>query len=138
MQSHRRKLPEIVQGGIMTKKLVAGSATVLDTGCWVLLAAVLMSTSLSALMLTPGMGISIALAQMPIPPQLGVLPEGEITAVGSATLDVAGTMYALHPKLTIVSDTGRPMEWKELRVGLVIQYHVKEGALDRIIVLIPR
>ena len=70
--------------------------------------------------------------------QLGVLPEGEITAVGSSTLDVAGRFYGLHPKLTIVSDEGQPMEFKQLRPGLVIQYHVKEGALDRIIVLTPR
>jgi hypothetical protein len=70
--------------------------------------------------------------------QLGNLPEGEITAVGSTTVDVAGRLYGLHPKLTIVSDEGQPMELQQLRPGLVIQYHVKEGALDRIIVLIPR
>ena len=77
-------------------------------------------------------------ADEPSVPQLGVLPEGEITAVGSSTLDVAGRLYGLHPKLTIVSDEGQPMEFRQLRPGLVIQYHVKEGALDRIIVLLPR
>lgn len=71
-------------------------------------------------------------------PQLGKLPEGEITAVGATTLDVAGRLYGLHPKLTIVNDEGRPMEWKQLRAGMVIQYSVKEGSLDRIIVLMPR
>jgi hypothetical protein len=79
-----------------------------------------------------------ALADEPGVPQLGVLPEGEITAVGLTTLDVAGRFYSLHPKLTIVSDEGQPMEFKQLRPGLVIQYHVKEGQLDRIIVLLPR
>jgi hypothetical protein len=79
-----------------------------------------------------------ALADEPSVPQLGVLPEGEITEVGSSTLDVAGRFYGLHPKLTIVSDEGKPMELKQLRPGLVIQYHVKEGLLDRIIVLLPR
>jgi hypothetical protein len=79
-----------------------------------------------------------AWADEPNVPQLGNLPEGEITAVGSTTLDVAGRFYGLHPKLTIVSDEGQPMELQQLRPGLIIQYHVKEGALDRIIVLIPR
>jgi hypothetical protein len=79
-----------------------------------------------------------ALADEPGVSQLEVLPEGEITAVGSSTLDVAGRLYGLHPKLTIVSDEGQPMELKQLRPGLVIQYHVKEGVLDRIIVLLPR
>lgn len=82
--------------------------------------------------------MSVAWADEPSVPQLGVLPEGEITAVGSSTLDVAGRFYGLHPKLTIVSDEGQPMEFKQLRPGLVIQYHVKEGLLDRIIVLLPR
>ena len=79
-----------------------------------------------------------AWADVPSVPQLGVLPEGEITAVGSTTVDVAGRLYGLHPKLTIVSDEGKPMEFRQLRPGLVIQYHVKEGALDRIIILLPR
>lgn len=82
--------------------------------------------------------MSAAWADVPSVPQLGILPEGEITAVGPTTLDVAGRLYGLHPKLTIVSDEGQPMELKQLRPGLVIQYHVKEGTLDRIIVLLPR
>lgn len=79
-----------------------------------------------------------AWADAPSVPQLGIFPEGEITALGSTTLDVAGRRFSLDPKLTIVSDEGQPMEFKQLRPGLVIQYHVKEGALDRIIVLLPR
>ena len=79
-----------------------------------------------------------AWADEPSLSQIGNLPEGEITAVGAATLDVAGRFYGLHPKLTIVSEEGQPMELQQLRPGLIVQYHVKEGALDRIIVLTPR
>jgi hypothetical protein len=79
-----------------------------------------------------------AWADEPGVPQLGVLPEGEITAVGSTTLDVGGRFYGLDPKLIIVSDEGKPMELKQLRPGLIVQYHVKEGLLDRIVVIIPR
>ncbi|MEP6889633.1 MAG: hypothetical protein ABI955_02925 [Nitrospirota bacterium] len=94
--------------------------------------------TVSSLVLMTGRLMPVAWADEPNIPQLGVLPEGEITAVGSSTLDVAGRFYGLHPKLTIVSDEGQPMELKQLRPGLVIQYHVKEGTLDRIIVLLPR
>lgn len=94
--------------------------------------------TVSGVVSTTGGLIPAAWADEPSVPQLGVLPEGEITAVGSSTLDVAGRFYGLHPKLTIVSDEGKPMEFKQLRPGLVIQYHVKEGLLDRIIVLLPR
>lgn len=94
--------------------------------------------AVSGVVSTIGGSMSAAWADEPGVPPLGVLPEGEITEVGSSTLDVAGRFYGLDPKLTIVSDEGKPMEFKQLRPGLVIQYHVKEGLLDRIIVLLPR
>jgi hypothetical protein len=122
----------------MTQRLGAESVKPSNTGYGVVLAAAVIGGSLCVALPIPGMDIAVVSAQAPIPPQLGVFPEGEITAVGSSTLDVAGIMYALHPKLTIVSDKGEAMELRQLRPGLVIQYHVKEGALDRIIVLIPR
>jgi hypothetical protein len=92
----------------------------------------------SGVVSTTGGLMTAAWADASSVPQLGMLPEGEITAVGSTILDVAGRLFSLDPKLTIVSDEGQPMEFKQLRPGLVIQYHVKEGALDRIIVLLPR
>lgn len=122
----------------MTQKLAAGSVQPPHTRYGALLAAAVIGAGLSLWLPAPGIGTTVASAQAPIPPQLGVLPEGEITAVGSTTLDVAGRLYGLHPKLTIVSDEGHPMEFNQLRPGLVIQYHVKEGALDRIIVILPR
>ena len=94
--------------------------------------------TVSGVMATTEKLMSAAWADEPSVPQLGVLPEGEITAVGSSTLDVAGRFYGLHPKLTIVSEEGQPMELQQLRPGLIVRYHVKEGALDRIIVLTPR
>ncbi len=68
----------------------------------------------------------------------GSLEEGEITGVGSTTLDVKGTTYRLHQKMTLLDDEGRPMEWSQLRPGLIVQYQLKEGALYKIIVIIPR
>lgn len=71
-------------------------------------------------------------------PKLGVFPEGEITGVGTSTLEIAGLNYRLHPKLIIVADQGQQLELKQLRVGLVVQYHQTEGALDQVIVIVPR
>ena len=68
----------------------------------------------------------------------GSLEEGEITGVGQATLDVKGTTYRLHQKMTILDEAGKSMEWSQLKPGLVVQYQLKEGALYKIIVLIPR
>lgn len=69
---------------------------------------------------------------------LGQFEEGEITGVGSATLDMKGATYRLHQKMTLKDDEGRLVEWSQLRPGLVVQYQLKEGALYKIIVLLPR
>lgn len=112
------------------KPMAVGSGPAAIALAIVVAAGVLFST-------TEGL-VTSAWADEPSMSQLGNLSEGEITAVGATTLDVAGRFYGLHPKLIIVSDEGKPMELKQLRPGLIVQYHVKEGLLDRIVVIIPR
>ncbi len=68
----------------------------------------------------------------------GSLEEGEITGVGSATLEVGGRTYRLHQKMTLRDDESKPMEWSQLRPGLVVQCQLKDGAMYKIIVLLPR
>ena len=122
----------------MARSTATGLVKPMAIGLGPLLIALAIVATGSALISTTEGLIPAAWADEPSVPQLGVLPEGEITAVGSTTVDVAGRFYGLHPKLTIVSEEGQQMELQQLRPGLIIQYHVKEGALDRIIVLIPR
>lgn len=122
----------------MSRNAATGLAKPMAVGLGPLLIALAIVAAGSALISTTAGLMPAAQAEAPSVPQLGTLPEGEITAVGSTTVDVAGRFYGLHPKLTIVSEEGQPMELQQLRPGLIVQYHVKEGALDRIIVLTPR
>lgn len=122
----------------MSRNRATGLAKPMAVGLGPVLIALVIVATVSALISTMEGLMPAAWAETPSVPQLGTLPEGEITAVGSTTVDVAGRLYGLHPKLTIVSDEGQPMELQQLRPGLVIQYHVKEGALDRIVVIMPR
>lgn len=82
--------------------------------------------------------VPIVWAQSSNAESLAGLEEGEITGVGSTTLEVQGRLYHLHPKMTLRDDEGRLMEWKQLRSGMVVQYQLKEGAVYKIIVLLPR
>mgnify|MGYP001616261161 CR=1 FL=1 len=82
--------------------------------------------------------VPIVWAQSSNAESLAGLEEGEITGVSSTTLEVQGRLYHLHPKMTLRDDEGRPMEWKQLRSGMVVQYQLKEGAVYKIIVLLPR
>ena len=122
----------------MSRSTATGLVKPMAAGPGPVLAALVIVATVSVLISTTGGLMPVAWAEESNLLQLGKLPEGEITAVGSTTIDVVGRLYGLHPKLTIVSDEGKPMELQQLRPGLIIQYHVKEGALDRIIVLMPR
>jgi hypothetical protein len=82
--------------------------------------------------------VPIVWAQSSNAESLAGLEEGEITGVGSTILEVQGRLYHLHPKMTLRDDEGRPMEWKQIRSGMVVQYQLKEGAVYKIIVLLPR
>lgn len=122
----------------MSRSTAKGGVKPMAIGSGPAVIALVIVTAAGALFsMTEGL-VTAAWADEPSMLQLGSLPEGEITAVGATTLDVAGRFYGLHPKLTIVSDEGKPMELKQLRPGLIVQYHVKEGLLDRIVVLIPQ
>ena len=122
----------------MSRSTAKDRMTPMAVGSGPTLIALAIVVAVGALPLTTERLVTAAWADEPSMAQLGNLPEGEITAVGATTLDVAGRYYGLHPKLTIVSDEGAPMELKQLRPGLIVQYHVKEGLLDRIVVHIPR
>ena len=122
----------------MSRNTATGLVKPMAVGLGPLLIALAIVATVSALLSTTDGLMPAAWADEPSVSQLGNLPEGEITVVTSTTLDVAGRLYGLHPKLTIVSDEGQPMELKQLRPGLIIQYHMKEGALDRIVVIMPR
>ena len=122
----------------MSRSTATGLVKPMAAGPGSVLVALLIVATVSALISTMEGLMPAAWAEESSLLQLGKLPEGEITAVGSTTIEVVGRFYGLHPKLTIVSEEGQPMELQQLKPGLIIQYHVKEGLLDRIIVLIPR
>jgi len=106
-------------------------------GCGLVIFALVIFMSLGVM--TEGLVFATGGERMvPVRPNLGVFPEGEITGVGTAALEIDGRTYGLHPKMMIVADEGHQLELKQLRVGLIVQYHLKEGALDHIIVIIPR
>jgi hypothetical protein len=71
-------------------------------------------------------------------PNLGAYPQGEITQIRPAALEIGGKTYSLHPNLTIIRDDGQPLEYKVLRVGMTVHYHAKEEVVDYIIAIVPR
>jgi hypothetical protein len=63
---------------------------------------------------------------------------GQITAVGSTSLEVEQRIYRLDPKLEIRNETGQPMDLPQLKVGMGVRLQLKEGAVFKIMVLNPK
>ena len=63
---------------------------------------------------------------------------GQITAVGSASLEVEGKSYRLDPKIEIRTEGGQPMELTQLQVGMGVRLQLKEGAISKVMVMNPR
>ena len=93
----------------MSRNTATGLVKPMAVGPAPMLIALMIVATVSAVISTTAGLMPAAWAEAPNLLQLGVLPEGEITAVGSTTVDVAGRFYGLHPKLTIVSEEGQPM-----------------------------
>lgn len=63
---------------------------------------------------------------------------GQITAVGATDLEVEHRSYPLHPKLEIRTESGQPLELKQLQVGMGVRLQLKDGAVGKVLVLNPK
>jgi hypothetical protein len=63
---------------------------------------------------------------------------GQITALGSTSLEVEQRIYRLDPKLEIRNENGQPMNLPQLQVGMGVRLQLKEGAVFKIMVLNPK
>ncbi len=70
--------------------------------------------------------------------QLGPPLEGQITYAGLSYIEVEKKSYSLHPKVSITAENGQPLEMNQLQPGLGVQFWLKEGAMYRIIAILPR
>ena len=70
--------------------------------------------------------------------QLGPPLEGQITYMGLTYIEVEKKSYNLHPKVSITTENGQPFELKQLQPGQGVQFWLKEGAMYRIIAILPR
>ena len=70
--------------------------------------------------------------------QLGPPLEGQITHVSLTSIEVEKKSYQLHPKATITLEGGQPLDMNQLQPGQGVQFWLKEGAMYRIIAILPR
>lgn len=60
------------------------------------------------------------------------------SAKSETTLQINNTNYTLKPKVIIKDDEGRERDERELLPGVQVQYHLKEGQIDQIVIVLPK
>jgi hypothetical protein len=78
----------------------------------------------------------------PDPPQAQApaagMKSGRLTAKHDKAAEIDGRDYAFHSKIEFADDAGRAREWKEFRRGDYVQYHLKQGQIDFLLLELPK
>lgn len=78
----------------------------------------------------------------PDPPSVQVpttdMKAGRLTAKQEKSAEISGKDYAFHLQIAFADDQGRVREWKEFRRGDYVQYHLKQGQIDFLVLELPK
>ncbi len=85
-------------------------------------------------------GLHEGLAQTSGIPSLAVasFTPGQVTAVQGKTVGIDGKSYELKPNVVIQDEEGNPMEPAEIVPGAAVKFHLKEGQIDQMVLILPK
>ncbi len=88
----------------------------------------------------PGTDRATAEAQTGQPAVSGSnVQSGLVTAAThGTTLQINNTNFTLKPQAIIKDDEGRVRDERDLLPGVQVQYHLKEGQIDQIVIVLPK
>jgi hypothetical protein len=66
------------------------------------------------------------------------MQSGNITAKHEKSVEISGRGYAFHPKVEFWTDEGQQLEWKDFNRGDEVQFHLKQGKVDYLILNSPK
>jgi hypothetical protein len=70
-------------------------------------------------------------------PAMSTFQAGMITGVHGTTVQINGKDYDLQPNVQIKKPDGMVMEAQNIRKGALAQFHLKQGKIDQLVVLLP-
>ncbi len=69
---------------------------------------------------------------------IGTLYSGVVTGIQGQSIEIDRNRYGFHKELTVADDEGRERKLQEIRTGIKIQYHLKQGKVDQLIIRLAR
>lgn len=92
---------------------------------------------------TLGVGTSRSEDAPELPPmpfsssELSTFQNGKITAVRGDTVQIDNRDYELRPDVIIRNPEGVLMETRDFRKGALARFHLKQGRIDKLLVILP-
>lgn len=85
-------------------------------------------------------GLHEGLAQISgFPPQaVASFTPGQVTAVHGKSVQINGRNYELKTGVVIQDEEGKPMEPAEIVPGAEVKFHLKEGQIDQMVLILPK
>jgi hypothetical protein len=87
-------------------------------------------------------GPAFGVVNDPDPPTVEVpttdMKSGLLTSKQDKAAGINGQDHAFHLKIVFADDTGRVREWKEFKKGDHVQYHLKQGQIDFLLLELPK
>ena len=68
---------------------------------------------------------------------LSTFQAGRITGVHGMTIEIDRKDYELRPDVQIQNPEGAPMEAHDIRKGALAKFHLKQGRIDMLVVMLP-
>jgi hypothetical protein len=63
---------------------------------------------------------------------------GQVTAKRGNEITINEKVYSLHPEVTIKDDEEKSRELKDIEPGAELLFHLTQGRIDQIVLLLPR
>lgn len=63
---------------------------------------------------------------------------GQVTAVQGKTIQINGKNYDLKPDVVIQDEEGQPVEPAGIVPGAEVKFHLKEGQIDKMVLILPK
>lgn len=63
---------------------------------------------------------------------------GQVTAKRGNIIQINNQDYTMRSDVVIQDDEGRPREEKDLKPGVEVNFHLKQGNIDQIVIRLPK
>jgi hypothetical protein len=63
---------------------------------------------------------------------------GQVTGKHGNVIQINNQDYTMRSDVVIEDDEGRPREERELKPGTEVNYYLKQGTIDKIVIRLPR